>query len=123
MTATQLLRPRAERETRRFVRVGRSPAATSVPTSRPSIERSVVVHCAGQDFLVKKGMAEIFLRHARNILSSGTSELTPLLHAGGLDLVLITPSTGVACLVDGRALVNVHGALDPVLARQRGLSR
>jgi hypothetical protein len=82
-----------------------------------------MIRCAGQDFLVKERMAEIFLRHARSILSSGASELTPLLHAGGIDLLLISPSTAVACLVDGQVLVNVRGALDPVLSQNPGFTR
>lgn len=77
------------------------------------------VHCAGQDFLVNKGMVEIFLRHARNTLASGGSELTPLLHKDGIELVLISPSTAVACRVNGHPLLDIVGAPIPLLSKGR----
>lgn len=122
MASTQLLPFRPERDVRRPARIASRPVAPSATTPRPSIEPSVMIHCAGQDFRVKRSMAEIFLRHARSILSSGASELTPLLHAGGVELVLISPTTAVACLVDGNALVSAHRASDPALSRKPGFS-
>ena len=117
MTSTGLLPSRTERDTRRFTRVTQRAIAPSTSISPRPIEPSVVIHCAGQNFLARQSMAEIFLRHAKNILASGSSELTPLLHADGVDLLLVTPSTAVACLFDGRTLISVspHGVLDTVV--------
>jgi hypothetical protein len=116
MTSTQLLPFRAEQNSVHFApSAPRSITSWASPPPHP-VEPSVVIHCAGQDFLVKKSLAEIFLRHARNILASGGSELTPLLHAGGVELILITPSTAAACLVEGRALLSTaQGVFDPAV--------
>jgi hypothetical protein len=68
---------------------------------------------------VNKDMAEIFLRHARKILASGGSELTPLLHRDGVELVLISPSTAVACRVNGHPLLDIVRPPIPVLSTVR----
>jgi hypothetical protein len=38
-------------------------------------------------------MSEIFIRRVRETADAGRSELVPLLHEGGLDLLLVTPTT------------------------------
>jgi hypothetical protein len=58
-----------------------------------SEEPTVLLHCCGRDFLVRVSMAQIFLRRSRDIVARGGAELVPLLHDGGVDLLLITPST------------------------------
>lgn len=65
-------------------------------------------------------MVEIFLRNARNILARGGSELTPLLHKDGIELVLISPSTAVACRINRHPLLDIDGAPIPVLSQRRG---
>lgn len=122
MTSTSLLPFRAGRNSVRFDHVDQYSATSSASTSPRPIERPVVVRCAGQDFLVKKSMAEIFLRHAKNILAGSSSELTPLLHTGGVELILISPSTAAACLVDGRTLISAaQDVLDPVTPQVPGV--
>lgn len=121
-TATATVRPlpsRSEWGVRRFAPV---PYPTQAKPSQRS-EPLGTVHCAGQDFLVNKGMVEIFLRHARNILASGGSELTPLLHRDGIELVLISPSTAVACRVNGLPLLDIVGTPIPVLSKVRAAHR
>jgi hypothetical protein len=63
-------------------------------------KRLVVVHCAGTVFLAEADMAAIFLRRALDIVAVGGSGLVPLHHVDGLDLLLITPATAVACWYD-----------------------
>ena len=65
------------------------PAPKRVP------ERCFVIHFAGQDFVTRESMAEIFLRKSGRVAVEGTAELVPLLHENGLDLLLVTSSTVV----------------------------
>ena len=73
---------------------------SEVPTSRAetSKELATVVICyGGREFRARPSMAEVFLRNARKVLDSGHSELVPLLHEGGVELLLV--SRGVAIRV------------------------
>jgi hypothetical protein len=67
----------------------------------------IVIHCAGTVFLAPAEMAEIFLRRALDAVEDGRSELVPLLHLDGLDLLLISPATAVACLYDRWTLTDL----------------
>ena len=69
--------------------------------------RVIAVHCAGTIFLAEADMAAIFLRRALNILATAGSGLVPLHHIEGLDLLLITPATAVACWYDRRTLADL----------------
>jgi hypothetical protein len=40
-------------------------------------------------------MSEIFLAHVSDTISRGATETVPLLHEGGVDMLLISPSTTV----------------------------
>jgi hypothetical protein len=74
-----------------------------VPTSRTETlkELATVVICyGGREFVARPSMAEVFLRNARKVLDSGHSELVPLLHEGGVELLLV--SRGVAIRVTSR---------------------
>ena len=70
-------------------------------------EPLIVIHCAGNVFLAQADMAAIFLRRALAIIAEGRSELVPLLHLDGLDLLLISPATAVACLYDRWTLADL----------------
>jgi hypothetical protein len=70
-------------------------------------ERLIVIHCAGSVFLAQTDLAAIFLRRALDIVQEGRSELVPLLHLDGLDLLLISPATAVACLYDRWSLADL----------------
>ena len=78
---------------------------SAFPTSRTdaskelaSKELATVVICyGGREFVARPSMAEVFLRNSRKVLDSGHSELVPLLHEGGVELLLV--SRGVAIRV------------------------
>lgn len=63
------------------------------PTPERSPERCFVIHFAGQDFVTRQSMAEIFLRRSGRVAIDGTPQLVPLLHEDGLDLLLVTSSS------------------------------
>lgn len=52
----------------------------------------VCVHYGGRQFIATYEMAGIFLRRAQRLLDANESELVPLLHAGGLELLYVAPS-------------------------------
>ena len=52
-----------------------------------------VIHHGGRDYLATITMADIFHAHVRDILARGDTELVPLLHSTGIDLLLISPHT------------------------------
>jgi hypothetical protein len=76
---------------------------SEIPTPRTETlkELATVVICyGGREFVARPSMAEVFLRNARKVLDSGHSELVPLLHEGGVELLLV--SRGVAIRVTSR---------------------
>jgi hypothetical protein len=70
-------------------------ANPAAPAPKRSPERCFVIHFAGQDFVTRESMAEIFLRKSGRVAVDGAAELVPLLHENGLDLLLVTSSTVV----------------------------
>ncbi|MCU1512949.1 MAG: hypothetical protein JWO10_39 [Microbacteriaceae bacterium] len=81
----------------------------NVPSRRPAqIPRwSRTVHHGGRHYVATTEMAAIFEAHATAAIASGSTELVPLLHRGGVDLLLITPTTSIA-------VVNIEVGLRPV---------
>ncbi|QWT24764.1 hypothetical protein KPL76_05190 [Subtercola sp. PAMC28395] len=63
-------------------------SATDAPTH--------TIHFNGNDYVATTVMTEIFRRRAQRIVDRGESELVPLLHSRGVELLLITPTTEVA---------------------------
>lgn len=55
--------------------------------------RREVIQYGGQLFDCSSEMAQIFLKHAREVIESGDQELVPLLHSGGIELLLISRMT------------------------------
>ena len=55
--------------------------------------RSIVV--GGRRYRASETMCEIFLAHVSDTISRGATETVPLLHEGGVDMLLIGPSTKV----------------------------
>jgi hypothetical protein len=51
------------------------------------------VRHGGRIFLATTTMATIFAAHARDVMARDETELVPLLHREGVDLLLITPTT------------------------------
>lgn len=70
-------------------------ASPANPAPKRGPERCFVIHFAGQDFVTRESMAEIFLRKSGRVAAEGSAELVPLLHENGLDLLLVTSSTVV----------------------------
>ncbi|RFA18000.1 hypothetical protein [Subtercola boreus] len=64
-----------------------------------------IVHHNGNQYLATAEMAEIFLAKAVGITEQGDTQLVPLLHSQGVDLLLISPATvfAVAIIEVGRA--------------------
>ncbi len=67
--------------------------ANAAPKRGP--ERCFVIHFAGQDFVTRESMAEIFLRKSGRVAVDGAAELVPLLHENGLDLLFVTSESVV----------------------------
>jgi hypothetical protein len=74
-------------------------SGSEIPTAAPqSGEKPSVVICyGGREFAARPAMADVFLRTSRRVLDSGHAELVPLLHEGGVELLLV--SRGVAIRV------------------------
>jgi hypothetical protein len=66
-------------------------------TNAPKESATVVICYGGREFVARPSMADVFLRNSRRVLDSGHSELVPLLHEGGVELLLV--SRGVAIRV------------------------
>ena len=62
---------------------------------RRLFERLVHIHWGGREFCTDHSMSEIFIKRVRETADAGSSELVPLLHEDGLDLLLVTPTTVV----------------------------
>jgi hypothetical protein len=77
---------------------GRSPVPrragilSSAEPPKPARERLVIIRCAGREFLTRLSMATIFLRRSGEVIATDGSELVPLLHEGGVDLLAVTKS-------------------------------
>lgn len=54
------------------------------------------VHHGGRAFIASTAMAAIFESHAAAAIARGETELVPLLHRGGVDLLLVSPQTRFA---------------------------
>ena len=54
---------------------------------------SRVITLAGRTFKASETMAHIFSAHASDIAARGLTELVPLLHEGGVDMLLVSPTT------------------------------
>ena len=54
---------------------------------------SRVVAVSGRTFRTSETMCDIFLAHVSDIVARGLTELVPLLHEGGVDMLLISPTT------------------------------
>lgn len=62
-----------------------------------------MISYGGREFTVRPSMAEVFLRNSRRVLEAGHPELVPLLHEGGVELLLVSP--GVAIRVKNSELI------------------
>jgi hypothetical protein len=53
----------------------------------------VTILYGGRHFTASREMARIFLRRARQVIESGESQLVPLRHVDGIELVLVSRLT------------------------------
>jgi hypothetical protein len=77
-------------------------AATAVPKAMTAREATAVawevIQYGGRSFHCKPEMARIFLKHAREVIESGDEQLVPLLHSGGIELLLVSRATPYSLL-------------------------
>ena len=64
---------------------------------RPTPARECIQY-GGRRFNCTPEIARIFLKHARAVIESGDDELVPLLHSGGIELLLISRATPYSLL-------------------------
>jgi hypothetical protein len=53
----------------------------------------VCIHHSGHEFIASSEMAGIFLRHAQQLIDDRDTQLVPLLHRDGVDLLLVSAET------------------------------
>ena len=53
------------------------------------------VSLAGRTFRMSETMCDIFVAHSSDIAARGLTELVPLLHEGGVEMLLVSPTTRV----------------------------
>jgi hypothetical protein len=56
---------------------------------------SRIVAVSGRAFRTSETMCDIFLAHVSDIVSRGLTELVPLLHEGGVDMLLVSATTPI----------------------------
>jgi len=56
---------------------------------------SRVISVSGRSFRTSETMADIFLAHVSDITEREVTELVPLLHEGGVDMLLIGPESQI----------------------------
>ena len=84
---------------------------------------SRTVHYGGRNYIASKAMAEIFASKANAVIAEGETELVPLLHQGGVDLLLISPSTGFTVVpIDLGVTTGRIPVVKPVPAKDEHLS-
>jgi hypothetical protein len=60
-----------------------------------------LITVSGRTFATSETMADIFLAHVSDILARGLTELVPLLHEGGVDMLLVSSSTPISVVQAG----------------------
>lgn len=73
-----------------------APKTTRAPESTAVVWE--VIQYGGRTFNCKPEMARIFLKHAREVIESGDEQLVPLLHSGGIELLLVSRATPYSLL-------------------------
>lgn len=78
-----------------------------------------VIHHSGRTFFATEAMGDIFAAAASDVVARGDTELVPLLHRGGVDLLLVGPTVpyAVSPIEVGRP-----GPEEPVPARATATS-
>jgi hypothetical protein len=55
-----------------------------------------VISVAGREFRTTDTMGDIFLAHAADIISRAETQLVPLLHEGGVEMLFIGPTCEIS---------------------------
>ncbi len=76
--------------------VSQKPVSQKPVTQKP-VTREIIVY-GGRRFSCTPEMARIFLKHAREVIESGEEQLVPLLHSGGIELLLVSRATPYSLL-------------------------
>lgn len=71
----------------------RKPRRYRVDAQRAGAPSFIVIRYGGRRFVASREMGEIFLRHAREVIESGESQLVPLRHIEGVELLLVSRLT------------------------------
>ena len=78
--------------------LGARTAATAATSADPAVSEREIIHYGGRRFSCSPEMARIFLEHAREVIESGDQQLVPLLHSGGIELLLVSRTTPYSLL-------------------------
>lgn len=70
-----------------------APGGRRAERPNPDGNGAICIHHSGRAFLASVDQAAIFLRRAQHIISHRQTELVPLLHADGVDLLFVTART------------------------------
>lgn len=71
---------------------------------------SRLVSVSGRTFRMSETMCDIFVAHSSDIAERGLLELVPLVHEGGVEILLIGPTTPIAVTAAGPIAVVVIAA-------------
>lgn len=74
---------------------------------------SRVVSVSGRNYRVSATMCDIFLAHASDIASRGAAELVPLLHEGGVEMLLIGATSRIT--VSGASSTEAPAPVTPLV--------
>ena len=78
---------------------------------------SRLVAVSGRTFRTSETMCDIFLAHTSDIISRRLTELVPLLHEGGVEMLLVSPTTPITVTEIGPVAVpDIQPALSVVTA-------
>jgi hypothetical protein len=66
---------------------------TKYPGGASQMPSEMCIHHSGRRFRASLDHASIFLRGVDKLVSSGRSDLVPLLHDGGIDMLYVSAST------------------------------
>ena len=76
---------------------------------------SRIVSVSGRTYSATPTMCDIFLAHVSDISARSELQLVPLLHQGGVEMILIGSSTTIS-VVDVAALPSIQAPVDVVAA-------
>lgn len=85
------------------IRSSAEPLSRELVNSGVASPFTVTITHSGREFRVTLPMARIFLDHARTVIERDESRLVVLAHVGGVELLLVTPTTPL-CAVDAQTL-------------------